>query len=242
MEEKIIRILIDEYKARGIDVTAVIDNPLFKDMSLDNKLDLIKKFASHISSHTSKALTKKEIGAVVLDSAMSGLTTGGLAYAGARQVASYFKNPNIPASVIAIPIAMGVAATGISSYFGARKYINDRKSMAARFDAVAKDPSDENALKVLINRQGQLGSLVSGGSLTSKSMGDIKNNLNSIPRKITEMAGPEAYFKTMAHNYGNSDVEFADGKSHEEVEREFDKSHEDFMSVVEKMRKNMFGG
>jgi hypothetical protein len=173
---------------------------------------------------------------------MSGLTTGGLAYAGAKQVAGFFKNPTIPASVIAIPIAMGVAATGISSYFGARKYINDRRSMADRFDAVAKDPSDENALKVLINRQGQLGTLMSGGSLTSKSMGDIKNNLQSIPRKITEMAGPEAYFKTMGHNYGNPDVEFAEGMNHEDVGREFDKSHKDFMSVVDKMKKNMFGG
>ncbi len=151
MEEQIVKSLLELYKEKGIDLTSLVTNPIFGGLPLDKKVEMIKKYASHISSNTPKSLSRRDINILLADTALSGVIGGAGAGLAAWKAAQYFQGHSLGpifkpmGRVAAIGATLGLASAGVrglSSYLARRDIIKS-------FNETATNPTDNNAIKTL---------------------------------------------------------------------------------------------
>lgn len=244
MEEKLVKVLLDQYKEKGIDMYALLDDKFFKDLNLQTKVDLIKKYASHISSGTSRTLTKKDIRALIFDAGFSGVLTGVTAGLAARSAHRFFSKGMTPVGVIAGAVALGAAVSAGNTYLGSRKLMKNRDDILKKIDATASNPTDENALKVLTTRNTQLNPAVSA-SISSNSARHISDAASNIPAMILDQVEPVVSHMAMMHNYNKNYSEYADGVTRDEffdaVEKSRSNMHSSFESSRDRMKRTIYG-
>lgn len=242
MEEKLVKVLLDQYKEKGIDMYALLDDNFFKDLNLPTKVDLIKKYASHISSGTSRTLSKKDIGAIVLDAGFAGILTGVTAGMAAREAGKFFTKGITPIGAMAGAVALGAAMSAGSSYLGSRKKIQQRADIIKRLDATVKNPTDENALGVLTARNIQLNP-IARVSINSSTAAHLNNTAQKIPSMIMQQVDPVVKYRSFKHNYKNQTNEYASGVTQAEYEHYYNQSGKDmvksFNDSIENMRQQI---
>ena len=209
MEEKLVKVLLEKYKHDGVDLYALLDNKLFIDLPLDKKVDLIKKYAAHIKSGTSKALTKKDINALIFETAFAGITSGILAGQGIKQATSYFAKGTVPVGALVGAIAIGAGVSGIASYMGNQRILKNKQAIIKKLSEVEKDPSDENAIRVLSTRGFQTNS-TPATSISSSAKANIGNRIGSLPQVIRSNIRPFVAMKAFQLN-GEGDSPYSPG-------------------------------
>lgn len=190
MEEKLVKTLLEQYKAQGIDLYALVDEPMFQSLPLEKKVKLMKQFASHIASGTSRRLTKNDIKSVVKDALIGGVASGIFAGMAVGKSLKYYRGGKLHLPSLGYAVGTGAAITAAGTYLRAMKIYNDRIAMGKQLDNVAKNPTDENALKALILRDKQVRP---NPYLATTSAGEnmIKHELSNIPWMQISRKGPE---------------------------------------------------
>lgn len=148
-EDTIVLNLLDFYKSRGINMDQILDDPLFKSLSLETKLKAIKQYANIISEGTPRGITKKDLSGILSSMIYDGVSTGIAAYGTAAAASKLFSNGKIygPA-VIGVGLAGAIAGAAIPalSTFAKR---NERETFHNQLDKTVEDPSDRNAFHTL---------------------------------------------------------------------------------------------
>jgi hypothetical protein len=153
LDQQIINSLIEAYTERGVDLTSIVDDPMFKGLSLSSKISAIKSNANTIIQGTSKGFSKDELKKAGKKAAIAGGLAALFGTLGTMQAIPFFPGEfKYPVSSIAKLVGVGAAASaGIS---GVASFMNhgDRKSILKDLDRVKENPTDNNVLKMLINR------------------------------------------------------------------------------------------
>lgn len=244
MDEKIINVLLEQYKERGLDLYALLDDSFFKGLPLDKKVDLIKKYASHISSGTSKTLSKKDIRGLVIDAALSGLVSGALAAQGVSAAGHYFNKTMTPIGTVAGAIALGTLASTVGTVFNTRRLLKNRQSILGKIDDVVKSPTDENALRVLIGREHQINAPGSNTVTKSNIGSTMSEGLKNIPKLINRNIVSNVEAATMRHNFVYN-TDYKPGVDEDVVyqagENAARTTHTVFEDSISEMKKNILG-
>ncbi len=244
MEEKLVKVLLDQYKEKGIDMYALLDNGFFKGLGLNQKVDLIKKYASHISSGTSRTLTKSDIAAISIDAGIAGALTGVTAGLAAREAGKYFTKGITPLGTIVGAVALGAAMSAGSSYMGSRRLIKQREEILKKIDRTAANPTDENALSILATRDNQLNPF-NRISVKSNAVERMTDTAKQIPSRILDQVGPVAKYFSFKHNGLNQTNDYAEGVTTEEFMHNFEQSKKDMIDSLnrssEEMKRTILG-
>lgn len=203
MEEKLVKVLLEKYKHDGVDLYALLDNKMFIDLSLEKKVNLIKQYAEHIKSGTSKGLTKKDINALIFETAFAGITSGILAGQGIKHATKYLTNGKVPMGALVGAIALGAGVSGIASYMGNKRILKNKQSIIKKLSDVERDPSDENALKVLTTRGFQTNH-TPATSISSSARKNLGDRIGSLPHAIRTNIRPFVAQKAFQHNMDGS--------------------------------------
>lgn len=159
LEEEVFKSVLDTYRAQGLDLSAVLDDPIFRSLSLGTRIEVIKKYAKEVNSTSRRSITRSDIKDIIVSAlATSGLAAGyglvggvmaGRLYQGAMPSAKAI----IPGAAL-FGIGSGVVS-GVSAY---RKLLKD-KALADNMGRVVDDPSTQNVAKLLtfhhLNRPGK---------------------------------------------------------------------------------------
>jgi hypothetical protein len=154
VEDKIIQGLMELYTEKGVDLSALVNHELFKALPLDAKIRLLKQYATHIHSHTSRGLTNNDIKTILTDAAVAASVGGGIAAIGAAGPMKLMANGgSMPwktlVAIAGISGAMQGGASLIRSISTLKSKVNNNRYL----DALAQNPNDINAIKYLGNQQ-----------------------------------------------------------------------------------------
>lgn len=149
MEETIVKALIEFYKERNIDLSALVGSPLFATLPVEAKVRMIKKYAGIVSSQISPGISRNEIKDSLIESGLAAMTAGAAAGVGVGHALSYYTGGKIPFSTIAKLTAMGAGIGFAGSTLNGAINISNRRALRDQYINVAKDPTDVNAIKLL---------------------------------------------------------------------------------------------
>lgn len=236
MEEKLVKVLLAQYKEKGIDMYALLDDKFFMDLTLQQKVDLIKQHAAEISAGTNRALTKKDIAALVLDAGFAGLGSGYGAVMAAKAAHSFFHEGKglLPKGAIAGAATLGAAVAAGTAYMGSRKRLVDRKDLLNKIKETVENPSDENALRVLTTRNHHFNP-PSSGTFSSSALKDIGSAVHNVPNMILEHVPDYVVMKSLGHNFANNPAPFAEGHSVDTLEKAYADS---MFGLINKMKES----
>lgn len=150
MEEQIIKSLISLYAERGMDLSAVVKNPLFAGLPLEKKIETLKKYAGVIASGTSTRFTKDDLKGLLIRASIMGGITGLATLGGIMQTSVPYTHGFMHAAKpIGKAVLVGTAiGTGISA-IESLTHRNDRLEIVDRARRLASDPTDDNAIKYI---------------------------------------------------------------------------------------------
>lgn len=231
MEEKLVKVLLDQYKERGVDLYALLDNKLFVALPIEKKVNLIKQYASQIKSGTSKGLTKKDISSLIFETAFAGVTSGMLAHQGIKQVATYFPKVMAPKGVVLGAIALGAGVSGLAAYAANSKVIKNKAAILKKLDSIEQDSSDENAIKLLTARGFQVDHTPST-SVSSATKTRLSGSIGGLPRFIMGSIEPYANYKAMQHNGNNNMTPYAPGVTDDHFLPAYEASSNRFLNRI----------
>lgn len=132
LEDQLLQQLVDTYRVKGKNLQGVLDNPLFKDLPLDQKVKFINNYKDQLKSDPKFNWSSLGEGAVF----------GGLnAVAGVRmgQLISGGSNPK---ALITAGILGSIVGGGLQGYWSKKEYNHD----------VNTQKSIDDAIKTLIQR------------------------------------------------------------------------------------------
>jgi len=153
VEDKLVKSLIDVYTKNGLDLTSLINEPLFAQLPLEKKVSVIRKYASIITSNSSRGLSKNDIKSLLFAAGKGAAWGGGMGAWGAYQAFKGFEKytPGAAAKPIATAAltAAGLGAAGAAL----RAFVNNsnKRTRLDMLDQVQADGSDENIIKLLIH-------------------------------------------------------------------------------------------
>ncbi len=246
MEEKLVRVLLDQYKEKGIDMYALLDDNFFKGLPLQKKVELIKQHASHISSNTSRGLTKKDISALAFDAGFSGLVTGVTAGLAAKEATRFFTNGKLPVGVVAGAAILGAGLAAGNSYMSSHKRLAQKNDILRKIDQTAANPTDENALRVLTTRNNQVNPIANAsiGSSATAHMGRAAGSLSGV---ILGQVEPMARFLSFKKHWegGDSHGEYSPGNTQDTLqhayEHAYDTKEKAYNASLDRMKNTILG-
>lgn len=157
MEEQVIKSLIELYREQGIDVTAVVGDPIFEKLPLNIRIELVKKYANEISRDSRTELNRQDIKQILRETA-TGASLGAVGGAiGAYRVGHFFENINKNslrnpiAKTALIGGALGLATSSLRTISS----LNSRRNLHSRALELAANPTDNNAIKLMAIRNMQ---------------------------------------------------------------------------------------
>lgn len=228
MEEKLVKVLLDQYKEKGIDMYALLDDKFFMDLDLQQKVDLIKQHAAEISSGTSRGMTKNDIRNVIMEAAMSGLGTGLTAHMAADAARKYFMKgkSTSPIGLIAGATVLGAAVAAGNAYINTQKSISKKDDILKKIRETAKNPTDENALRVLTTRNHQFNRPTSSTSKGSAS--NLMDNIRyDVPAVLMSHLPHHIANATLTQNYTAEEFHPAPGHDANTIGDALDKIYAD---------------
>lgn len=232
MEEKLIKQLLKNYQQQGIDLYALVDDPLFVRLPLETKVKVIKKYADELAAGTTRSFTKTDIRNIIKDVSLASLAGAGIGSLSAIAAARHYTGGlmdggKLPWKSIGIAglISGGLFAAGTARE--AVKLRQYRNQIADQLHETSKNPTDENAIKVLITRNDQVAPnpYIATQSAASNV---ISNAVKSYPERYMRESIPvKITHKTFAIN---KDSPIAPGYTREEIVELALQAHEKAMA------------
>ena len=180
MEEQVIKSLLEFYKEQGLDLYAVLDDPLFTKLDLSQKVKLIKEHASDMYEGTKKGLSKNEIRSILVEAGLAGGVTGLLSGSGVLGLSARFgKDFHLPGKAIGLGLGLGALIGGGTSALSAYRHLNTRKSLVEKIRELKENPTNNNAIKLMAFRNQQVSPnhnlVMSPGGVAKALMGKVQD-------------------------------------------------------------------
>jgi uncharacterized membrane protein len=157
-DQQVVASLLAFYKQQGMDLSYVLDDPIFVKLPLAARVAAIKKHAQEIVDGTSPGFNKIDRNAILTHAAKS-IIAGG--FTGASLGAAWGSTvPGFKPKNTAVIGALAGATAGLAnSALGRYHDLSARQAVRGQLQAAAADPSDVNAIGALSvqgihNRQG----------------------------------------------------------------------------------------
>lgn len=151
-EDAIVLNLLDFYKSKGINLEQILDDPMFKQLSLDTKILAIKKYANAISENVKRGLTKRDVSSIVGSMIYDGIAAGATAYGTAAATSKLFAGGRIhPATVAGVGLAGAIAGAALPVIRTVNK-IRERNKFYDQLKSTAENPTDRNAFHTIALR------------------------------------------------------------------------------------------
>lgn len=148
-DNEIVLSLLDYYKKKNIDLYKVLDDPTFKALSLQTKLDAIKHYAQMIHDDTPHGFAARDFKSAIrslFTNAGLGAVAGALTAAGAAATFNHGRVPSIAPIAGAI---LGGTASALDSTFKTLGQVRDRRFMNSEIKNVLENPTNSAALQYL---------------------------------------------------------------------------------------------
>lgn len=192
--------LIDYYKGRGIDLHFLLDNPIFMALSLDSRVNLLKKYAREISDGTpDRSMSRRDVKRVLSDAVQHAGIGAAAGYFGAKGATKFFTHgrPD-PASVAVIAAASGVFG-GIGSLLGSLSEVNKRREIAQSLENFSTDPTDRGAIGIMAQRhlQGSFNPLINAISPLKQLFGGGVERFNRFSTEGAHSLGAHGHFQML---------------------------------------------
>jgi hypothetical protein len=156
VEEKIIKSLIELYRQKGLDVTALVNDPVFNTLSFDIRVSMVKKYADELAKDSSSVVSKNDVKNFIKEVLIGGGIGAGAGLIGGYQALhtldSAYTGPMQMKKVLGASkhVAVAGAALGaVSAGLRTFRNIQSRKSLHEQSLKLRDDPSDENAIKLI---------------------------------------------------------------------------------------------
>lgn len=201
--EQVVDSLVAFYKNKGVDLTYLLEDPLFEKLPVETKIDAIKKHASTLQAGSPKGWNKEEKSDVysgALTGTFGGLGTALLALplgtkllenAGISLAKGMAYNKAVAATLGGGAI-LGGALGALAGVAKAKNQVDARRDVIHQINSTIKEPTDTNAIGVLAtrnlyNRQHKLRDAI---------VGRVSEKLDSITEKFNTDQGPKMFART----------------------------------------------
>jgi uncharacterized membrane protein len=178
-ENEIVLSLLDFYKQKGIDLYRVLDDPTFKALSLQTRLDAIKHYAQMIHDDTPHGIAKRDfregLRSLFVQAGL-GAVTGALASAG---TAVTFNKGKISPGAPILGAMVGGMSGAITSAFSTASRRRDRMIMNQHIKDVIDNPTNENALRYLTANNVRSTLTESGNKILNKIQEKVDAGVNA---------------------------------------------------------------
>lgn len=178
-ENEIVLSLLDFYKQKGIDLYKVLDDPTFKALSLQTRLDAIKHYAQMIHDDTPRGIAKRDfkegLKSLFVQAGL-GAVTGALASAG---TAVTFNKGRISPGAPLLGAMVGGMSGAIASGFSLASKRRDRNLMNDHIKEVIESPTDVNALRYLTANNVRSTLTESGNKILNKIQEKVDTGINA---------------------------------------------------------------
>jgi hypothetical protein len=228
-ENQIVSNLLDFYHKKGIDLYMVIDDPMFKNLSLDTKIAVIRKYADKLGQSTPRGYTKSDISSVIKEALFGAGMAGAGALMTAAGAAKLFSNGKINyGPVLSAGIAGGILGS-ILPIANKANEVKTRTEFGRQLDEAVTDQTDSSAFNVLAMRNLQQRFPYTTNPMLKKlvekaekhSEGPIKDNL------IEETKNYNKYYL---------DNPLIDGDPEAEAKQEIDRKHKELVDAIKSYR------
>ena len=147
-DQQVVASLLAFYKQQGMDLSYVLDDPIFIKLPIASKIEAIKKHAQEIVDGTSPGFNKIDRNAILTHAAKS-IIAGG--FTGASLGAAWGSTvPGFSPRNTAIIGALAGATAGLgNSALGRYHELSARRAVRDQLQAAAENPSDTNAIGAL---------------------------------------------------------------------------------------------
>lgn len=188
-ENQIVLSLLNFYKSEGLDLHFILDDPIFNSLSLQTKIDMIKKYAGDIQRGMTPGFTPAERRSILREALGQGVM-GAITGIGATSAAAkLFSGGRIAPHAIAAGALTGALSGAAVGAVRRMQSQNQKKQLRQYLQNVAENPTDEGAISVIAKRSLQ----------TRSANPDLQNKIIG---KIGDMFSPQgaATRVTLIHN------------------------------------------
>jgi hypothetical protein len=185
MDAKLVAQLIDFYKAKGLDLHFLLDDPYFMALKLDQKIQAVKEHAQEILEGTPIGPSKLDY-KKFRNATLSGAAIGAFSGAASGLAATHlFTKGNFNPIVLGSSAIIGAAYGGLTGAWNERKNLANRAQIHNQLKRVVEEPTETNALHTLMLRNMQNKNLTGTNKILDTFVGD---QTNQFLKKIQEHA------------------------------------------------------
>lgn len=154
--EQVIDSLIAFYKNRGADLSYLLVDPVFSSMSIQNKVEAIKRHAAELHQGINSNWTTENRGNII-SNVIGGAVSGSLmGFSGGKAGLGMFQQPlastmarnKVLATLAATGAVAGAIAGGVTSYLNQKEEQDTRKELKKAFGNLAQNPTDNAAVGI----------------------------------------------------------------------------------------------
>lgn len=152
--EHIVEGLIALYKAKGVDLSYLLGDPVFQALPLKDRVIAVKKHAATLSAGASENLTPGEKAPIKMHAILTGAAGAGVGIALARKLATTGAlgapgSLKALALTTALPTLFGVGLGALAGHAETSNAIRARRNVVGALRDAAQEPSNTNAVGVL---------------------------------------------------------------------------------------------
>jgi hypothetical protein len=175
-DEQLVLALIASYKARGIDLSSILDDPLFSKLPAWSKIKAIQDHAQELHDGVHGGMTRGDWKRVGVNSLFSGIT-GGLA--GATAAAGLQSAGHLGGVTLGEGRGYGALIGGLAGAMlgglGAYSHVADRREIKQSLGIAATNPTAANAIGALSTSHMNAGSRDLRSEILSRIADEITN-------------------------------------------------------------------
>jgi hypothetical protein len=183
-DDQVIRSMLNYYKARGINLSSVLDEPLFKGLSTKTKVELLKKYAGEIESGTQSGIFKSDITKILWDVLPASVYGGIAGFGGGVAASKMFKGGKVHPLSVALAATLGASMGALASGINSAQPIGFRAQLKNQFQNLASHPTDENALQTLMLRNDQVNAYAAGAADRKFYVDNILKSINTSSARL----------------------------------------------------------
>ena len=164
--------LINAYKARGIDLSVLLEDPLFVKLKPETRIQAIQTYAHDFQTNTSRGMTGTDWAGVASNVVMTAIPFALAGHALAPKFPGLAKGTTATAGAV-----FGTMAGGLTSALKMADIKSRRLAAARELEKLKADPSAENAVGVLSGSHMRSGGAALKTRLLDSIAGEITGNM-----------------------------------------------------------------
>lgn len=151
-DDQLVLALINSYKSRGIDLSRMLDDPLFDKLPAASKIKAIQQYAGPLHEGVSGRFGKSDFGRMAVNATLGGATGALTGYGLGRSLAAHAAGGVTPLRGALTGAAILGLSGAVAGGIKALSSVDDRRAIKNGLSQAQQNPSLENAIGVLSTR------------------------------------------------------------------------------------------